>query len=965
MLKFKVTKSPLEQQIKIVEAFLNKMAFPASTGSYSVLLSGDPGVGKTSFLRQLGTLLACELMIIEAPHVLQEHLVNIPFLVYEPTSNTPHTGTITQTEDSNGTFHLAFSKSYLIQGLKGAHKIKDDQYIDYIYKQSPHIIKLYEALGGTKEEAPEEILDARELYKDILFIDEYFRAPSENIRNALRGILNRQIGETTIPKTTFIAFASNMNDEGISEISSHQVYTKVEMDRPSKEGWFSWLMDKYLDHDKVQLKDEVLNKFYEIMEEKHLSHSDIETEIRTSPRRWEQLILYVNDSLPVKHIEDANALLANVKSNFTNTDGQYSSLHEGVLNAVKELIKETSGDKISEVEMKELGKVEHDKWKDHLKHQIERKINLGEHRSYVPVVSGAPGIGKNAKIADIATELNLGVVMINSMNVSADDVIGTPITKGKPSKDKPIEMEFHTPKLLHDIQAKVKALESEMEHKPNQKIKYMIYFDELDKVKDIQVFNSLRKVILEKEFANGEKLPEESVVVAAINPSGTEGTQKFTGHMSDVMDIVHAEPNWKEFVKHIATKNLPEKLSKNKDKLQDLLETFANKFKSQGKDGYWNIEIGGTEAYISPRDYTNMFQDSLASYARIVKKVEKEETDDLTKFNNDIKDAVFSTYEQGLGALFDKAHLDSNDFMEKLKMWFRGPDTDMLLKDVTMRKVASKNEIQDTLKKMMEDAKYNPVNGEDSMSQGFIAYMDSVEPTEFATHLREFVAEHIKADEKSMKPTKAPKHNYVDPDSKELIPTNELGLVQELKHGFIPTSDNSAKDTLKTYLDVLMEHSPKFKKDVVGLIEDYNEKHAKEPFLKLESDKDISKFIKDIFEDADDKVKNPVTNKAKEVRKWIETKEDDKYTYLLELIKNHPEFIGEPLSTASTHENFHKFVHNAKTDKPVEEFINRVYNAIDELDLSGQFKDTVSRELEDELKQLEDEYLLKHVETFA
>jgi uncharacterized protein (UPF0297 family) len=135
--------------------------------------------------------------------------------------------------------------------------------------------------------------------------------------------------------------------------------------------------------------------------------------------------------------------------------------------------------------------------------------------------------------------------------------------------------------------------------------------------------------------------------------------------------------------------------------------------------------------------------------------------------------------------------------------------------------------------------------------------------------------------------------------------------------------------------------------------------------MELNSDKDINKFIKDVFADADDKVKNPVTQKAKEIRKLIETKEGDKYTYLEELIKNHTDFVGEPLSETNTYENFHKFVHNAKTDKPVEEFIDKVYNAIDELELSGQFKDTVSRELEDELKQLEDEYLLKHVETFA
>lgn len=964
MLNFKVSQKPLEQQQKAVEAFLNKMAYPASTGSYSILLSGDPGIGKTSFLKQISNLLGLELLMIEAPHLLSEHIESIGFLVYEPTSDKPHAGVITQTEDDEGQFHLEFSTSYLLQGIKGNHKIQDKDYISYIYKQNPHIVKLYEALGGTKEEIPEEILDARENYKDILFIDEYFRASDANVRNSLRGILNRQLGSTEIPKSTFIAFASNMNDEGISEISSHQVYTKLDMDKPNKDNWFAWLMDKYLDSDKVQLKDDVLNKFYKIMDQEHLSHNDIENEIRTSPRRWEQLILYVNDSLPVKGIEDANALLANVKANFTNTDQKYSKLHDAVYGAVKELIKETSDDAISDAQMSDLGKVELDKWSEHLKHQIERKVNLGEHRAYIPVVAGAPGIGKNAKILKVAKELGLGVIMINSMNVSSDDVIGTPVSKGIPKKGKPIEMKFHTPKLLHDILGKAEALESEMKFPSNAKAKFLVYFDELDKVKDIQVFNALRKVILEKEFANGESLPEGSVVVAAINPSGTEGTMKFTSHMADVMDVLHAEPSWRDFTKHLAEKELPEKYAKHKDKLKDLLEVFGNKFKAEGKQGYWNLEIGGSAVYISPRDYTNIYQDSVIAYARVVKKVEKEEAEDLKVFNDTIKDAVYEVYTHGLGAMFDKANMNPEDFFEKLKMWFRGPDTDMLLKDVTMRKVASKNEVQEVFKKMIESKKYNPVNGEDEDSQSFIAYMDSVDATEFASHLREFVEEYIKEGEKQEMPLHKPKHNYIEENGMVTF-TNLKGLLAELKHSFIPSSDNSAIATLETYLEALMVHSKGFKKDVGSFIDAYNES-AETPMKELKTQKDTKPFLKDLFNDASE-TKNPVSARARKLREFIESKEDKgvEYKYLNDLLSEEADFIGKPLDKTTTHKNAHKLFHDTESENPVEEFIARIEKAIDELDLGGQFKDTVDRELKDELKKLEDEYLLKHVETIV
>lgn len=955
MINLKVTKNPVEQQVKMVEAFLNKMAFSASAGSYSILLSGDPGVGKTSALRTIGKLLGMDVLIIEAPGIIQEHISNIPFLVYQPKSDTPHQGVI---KEENGQFDLAFSKSYLMQSIKGQHKVSDKEYLEYIYKQNPHIIKLYEALGGTKEEAPEEILDARENYKDILFIDEYFRASSTNVRNSLRALLNRMFGETEVPKTTFIAFASNMNDEGLSEISSHQVYTKIDMNPADKDQWFAWLMDKYIDNDKINLKDEVLQKFYDIMENEHLSHNDLETEIRTSPRRWEQLLLYVNDSIPVKDINDANALLANVKANFTNTDQKFSKLHEGVLMAVKELIKETSNDKISDAEMADLGKVEHDKWSDHLKHQIERNINMGEHRTYVPVVSGSPGIGKNAKIMQVAHELNLGVIMINAMNVDKDDAIGIPVTKKAPKKGESVEIAFHTPKLLHDIEKKAKELDAEMDFK-NQKVKYLVYFDELDKVKDIDVFNALRRVVLEKEFANGEKLPEGSVIVAAINPSGTEGTLKFTGHMADVVDVIHAEPNWRDFLRHIADKGLPEKYTKFKSKLVELMEVFGNKFKSEGKGGYWNLEANGVQLYISPRDYTNIFQDSVVAYARVVKKVEKEESEDLKQFNDTIKDAVFEVYSHGLGAMFDKANMNPQDFFDKLKIWFRSPDTDMLLKDVTMRKPASKNEVKKVFEKMISDKKYNPVNGEDAESQAFIAYMDSVDATEFASHLREFVEEYIKDGEKSEHPLHKPKHNYTD-DSGNEIPTNERGLLVELKNAFVTSSENNSKKTLEVYLEALMEHK-KFKKDFQAFVEKYNE----DAEVKIKETDDVSELLKDVYSDANKEQKNPVTTRAREIKKFIETKENDKYVYLEYLVNESDDFVGKPLDKTTTYKNAHKLFHDLESEKPVEDFLKRIEDSIDELDLGGQFKDTVDRELGDELRKLEDEYHLKHIPSWA
>jgi uncharacterized protein YfbU (UPF0304 family) len=155
----------------------------------------------------------------------------------------------------------------------------------------------------------------------------------------------------------------------------------------------------------------------------------------------------------------------------------------------------------------------------------------------------------------------------------------------------------------------------------------------------------------------------------------------------------------------------------------------------------------------------------------------------------------------------------------------------------------------------------------------------------------------------------------------------------------------------------------KFKKHFQDFIKEFNSDESNE--LKIPETTNVKELLKEVYSDESDKQKNPVTTRAKAIKGFIETKEKDKYIYLDYLVNVAEDFVGKPLTTSTTHKNVHELLHDVDGDKPVEDFLKRIEDSIDELDLGGQFKDTLDRELGDELRKLEDEYLLKHIKTWA
>lgn len=771
-LNFPIDSSSNSQQLDFINNVIDNMySHQDNQSHYGMLLSGDPGTGKTTSVKQLSKLLGVELFLIEAPHVLEEHLIKIPFVVYNPKTN--KSKSFVEEMDEYG---VVYSEAYMAQELNKLTKVEDNQYIDYIYSQDKNTINLYEAMGGTKDAMPEELIDVRKWYDKILFIDEYFRADSSNIRNIFRRILNGLLGDTKIPAHTYVIYASNLEDDGLDTISAHQVFQKHDMDARTKNEWFSWLVNKFKDDEKIELDPKILNAFHKALDDSDISKNDLDTEIRTSPRRWEQLLLYVNETLPIKNQKEGATLLANVKANFTDKDGKTSSLYPKIEKVVQILMKEQLG---SEDDIKP---AKEEDWEETLKHQIEMKMKLGGHRTYVPIVSGSVGIGKTSVVKQIAKDLKLHLIYIDASTINKEDVIGIPKVSKTPKANEPIDMQFTPPKMLHMIEQQIKEkVEKNKQLKGDEgqgKWKYLLFIDELDKVPNKTTFNAIRKVLLEKEFSDKYKLPDGMIILAAINPSGVEGSHEFTGHMKDVVDIINAKPDWNKQLSYMEGLELNDKFSKYKGKMLDVLKLFVNKFTL--RNNRFSLNIGNNEElYVSPRDYTNILINSVNKYGLFIQRnISKSKEWDLSKFNKPIKEAVFQAYSGILDMNFKKSQLDYSDFKSLLHAWFtNNKELDFLLEDVTTRSGAGGKGLKPALESLLKDPNYDLRDDMD-----FNSYMSGAAGsiTNFTKDLTDFIEHDLIEGGEIVVDLHEPIHDYVHPEKGKMTFTTIAGMKQYL-----------------------------------------------------------------------------------------------------------------------------------------------------------------------------------------
>src|SRR5665213_428603 len=219
-----------------------------------------------------------------------------------------------------------------------------------------------------------------------------------------------------------------------------------------------------------------------------------------------------------------------------------------------------------------------------------------------------------------------------------------------------------------------------------QKYKYLIFFDELNRVADERTFNGLRKVMLDKDFGpagqeHGKplELPKSAIVVGAINPEGT-GTTELTKHFRDVVDFIPAQANWQDIRKWIRsqkTEDLNSISDQTKDASMGLMDAFVEKFKSKetsmsNKRAAFHLDIGGADVYMSPREYTGLYSSLCHDLNYSVHHLLRDPEITADKLRDGVDDAVFEAFEENLNFPFEKAKFESEEFMNTLKNWIAG-----------------------------------------------------------------------------------------------------------------------------------------------------------------------------------------------------------------------------------------------------------------------------------------------------
>lgn len=643
---FKVPKVSMNSKyVEQMGKLLSHMrGFSEGSNKSNYMLAGDPGTGKTSFIRSLSKLTGIPLVVIEAPHITQEHLINIPFLVF--TGDKKEEGNV-QVDTSNNEMTVVQAESNLVTRLKNKTKQTPEQVQAIIDKD--RVLKSVQPLLQRR------INMVAGRFNSILFLDEFYRTSSIKIRNVLRNILNGKIGNDKIPDGVYIIMATNLNQGGEdeAEIPLNHDFQVMNYDISSKEDFMSYMYGKYVvnpdEVDPVQddegnetlpendtgiaVKKEVWNKFMTELKDSDLGFNDASADVRLSPRRLEQFIIGIDSMLPVASFREAQLLLAFVKTNLTNyLDGNSSDYLLAKFKKIAiDLMLETADDTLKpelDVQRLEERPLEPSDWREQLQSQIEMKMKLGDSRQYIPVVAGAPGIGKTTQMVETANRLGMGYIQVDVSNLNPENITGMPIAD---TKGENITTSFSDPDLyiqiMNEYNAKIGRYRQE-----GRKYNMILLFDELNRA-SVPVFNAIRKVLLEKSFEHKE-LPPDIIVTGAINPEDA-GAIEFTSHTRDVLDIIPSAGKWSDTYNYLSNHNELKKISDQLgfglheavvNMMSLLAADFQSPLDSEGRDVPLEVQYfwwsdGGAVFYVSPREMTsavsnavNQIMDALLDY---------------------------------------------------------------------------------------------------------------------------------------------------------------------------------------------------------------------------------------------------------------------------------------------------------------------------------------------------------------
>jgi MoxR-like ATPase len=649
------------------------------TSKGRLLLTGDPGTGKTSSVQTVMSLLRMNVITIEAPHVSEEHIINVPYLVKRGVADTKHESSF---EEIGSSFEVVNADSNLITTLRKAKPIKDVEYEKFL--------KANRALAPLAAQLKNVIASLN--YTNVLFIDEFFRSGSTRIQNLFRTILNGKIGTTAIPANTYIIYSSNMDDSdgSLDGIALNQQFQEVEFDKPEAAGFMTYMADKFTNIDPITgeeigdkqdpITPEVYNAFIDALKDEEMGVKDksTEAEIRVSPRRWEEIIKYVNANIPASSNIAANRLLTYIRDNMKDYEtGELSSLYPKYADLVKKLITDSS-----DINAEDIVVIEDEDWRDNLSGQIESKLKMGNDRKYVPIISGKPGLGKTTIIDNICETYSLKKIDIDCSVLNSEDVIGltTPSTNGGVTTT-----EFTTPPLHAQIMA---DYDESIEPVNGYKYTHILFLDEITRVATPSVFNGIRALILDKKVGQVE-IPKDIMIVGAMNPVDV-GAETLTDHMKDVVDIVTAEANYIKLFQYFKSVTV---YKNNKDTIgfdispvvsevfDGIVDTFKSDVDPDGNtlnvnDGHFYWTDGFNVVYVSPREFDDMMIGSIENVvsALIIDGYDSDvnysdvESDE---YINVIIDAVKETMVGAFKFIISKHNLVDTEFMSKFDLYIQ------------------------------------------------------------------------------------------------------------------------------------------------------------------------------------------------------------------------------------------------------------------------------------------------------
>lgn len=702
----------LDRQVKMANKIITNMN---QVGKYA--FTGPTGIGKTSFIESIGKIFGLPVMTIEVPHIVEEEILQLGFYVKASVKNPDASSDavdvrIPPTEEQLAKasppteeqlkkakikdlsqIEIKIGRSYLNTQLEKLRAPSEQEYKKLIQNFNDEEKQILKEIQDTN--LPNTITNIRKRFQRILFVDEYFRTASDNVSGILRQLLTADmIGEEKLPDGTFSIFASNILDSGIRDRTEIEIFDKeVDFFMPTKDEWLVYTINRIIGRG-IKIHKDVKEAFNQSLKDEDLSLDFFGDKLRVSPRRWTEMFTSINALYPFKNDQVLAILYTSLKRQFS-FEGQTAEIFLNQTTAMLEELAKKCGLKWPPL------RIDDEEWREVLAQQI---LIINQNKGlikYIPTILGMPGIGKTSILAEFETNprYNLRGIEVNCQTLNPQSVSGGILPdledeeNPKVSKGTPQLLQFIKSQMKKTDQAYIQRLKNDPETSENwqaiydeytkQDFRYVILFDELNRNPDERFQNAIRKLLLEKKFNEKDKLPDNCIVIAAMNPGGN-GTYELTSHMLDAITVIDGTPNWPLLLNYFEklASNLqsspksnisPEAAAIALKLIKDFTEELCrNRSKGKLKNFYITLpaeanarEENTVGPYISPRDYEGILRGIMASYDRLIyvaQQIENRlEGQDRKEFN---VDEFITSGNSKLDGL-------SSEFIDKLTSVFR------------------------------------------------------------------------------------------------------------------------------------------------------------------------------------------------------------------------------------------------------------------------------------------------------